>query len=230
MKNKGQALEQLVRMWHCDHEMVGSSHSSLLQKMCRVRLGRYVSQIAKPRPCAKLNLRQTSGMPYGKRRLQAWSSRLFTTITVAAGIVAGFQKLSPVIVQRVPTTHPLLFLSDWGSGEPDNLNRRRHCTCRIRVPAPSQRIGVPVNFFQSKQSASGQNHSNCSRLLLFGVYSTASAVIRVSESNVESCVMDTSASFHATHSNDGMRNVKEDDFGKVRLGNGELLDMTGMGD
>ena len=42
--------------------------------------------------------------------------------------------------------------------------------------------------------------------------------------------MDSGASFHATHSNDGMRNVKKGDFGKVRLGNGEFLDVTGMGD
>ncbi|KAD3069146.1 hypothetical protein E3N88_37026 [Mikania micrantha] len=61
-------------------------------------------------------------------------------------------------------------------------------------------------------------------------YSDDDALILCSESSVESWVMDFGASFHATHSNDGMRNVKEGDFGKVRLGNGEVLDVTGMGD
>ncbi|KAK1414102.1 hypothetical protein QVD17_29843 [Tagetes erecta] len=32
------------------------------------------------------------------------------------------------------------------------------------------------------------------------------------------------------HNSDGMRNVKKGDFGKARLGNGEILDVTGMGD
>ncbi|KAK9060088.1 hypothetical protein SSX86_020792 [Deinandra increscens subsp. villosa] len=63
-----------------------------------------------------------------------------------------------------------------------------------------------------------------------GNYSDDEALLLSVESRVDSWVMDSGASFHATHSSDGMRNVKEGDFGKVRLGNGEILDVTGMGD
>jgi hypothetical protein len=42
--------------------------------------------------------------------------------------------------------------------------------------------------------------------------------------------MDSGASFHVTHCNEAMKNLKLGDFGKVRLGNGEILEVTGMGD
>ena len=47
---------------------------------------------------------------------------------------------------------------------------------------------------------------------------------------MDSWVMDSGASFHATHSSEALRNLKEGDFGKVRLANDEVLDVTGMGD
>lgn len=50
------------------------------------------------------------------------------------------------------------------------------------------------------------------------------------ESNVDSWVMDSGASFHATHSREALRNLKEGDFGKVRLANDEVLDVTSIGD
>ncbi|KAM0040396.1 putative RNA-directed DNA polymerase [Helianthus debilis subsp. tardiflorus] len=50
------------------------------------------------------------------------------------------------------------------------------------------------------------------------------------ESSVDSWVMDSGASFHATHSSEALRNLKIGDFGKVRLANDEVLDVTGMGD
>ncbi|KAI3816312.1 hypothetical protein L1987_16005 [Smallanthus sonchifolius] len=50
------------------------------------------------------------------------------------------------------------------------------------------------------------------------------------ESSVDSWVMDSGASFHATHSNEALQNLKEGDFGKVKLANDEVLDVTGMGD
>ncbi|KAJ0824572.1 putative RNA-directed DNA polymerase [Helianthus annuus] len=49
------------------------------------------------------------------------------------------------------------------------------------------------------------------------------------ESSVDSWVMDSGASFHATHSSEALRNLKESDFGKVRLANDEVLDVTSMG-
>lgn len=50
------------------------------------------------------------------------------------------------------------------------------------------------------------------------------------ESNVDSWVMDSGASFHATHSREALRNLKEGYFGKVRLVNDEVLDVTSIGD
>lgn len=50
------------------------------------------------------------------------------------------------------------------------------------------------------------------------------------ESSVDSWVMDSGASFHAPHSSEALRNLKEGDFGKVRLANDEVLDVTSMGD
>ncbi|KAD3640096.1 hypothetical protein E3N88_29319 [Mikania micrantha] len=79
------------------------------------------------------------------------------------------------------------------------------------------------NSRDSSKNSGGLNTAEAS-------YSDDDALILCSESSVESWVMDSDASFHATHSNDGMRNVKEGDFGKVRLGNSEVLDVTGMGD
>ena len=50
------------------------------------------------------------------------------------------------------------------------------------------------------------------------------------ESNVDSWVMDSGASFHATHCSETMKNLKFGDFGKVRLANNDVLEVTGMGD
>lgn len=50
------------------------------------------------------------------------------------------------------------------------------------------------------------------------------------ESNVDSWVMDSGASFHATHNNEAMKNLKESDLKKVRLGNGEILEVMGIRD
>ncbi|VFQ82530.1 unnamed protein product [Cuscuta campestris] len=50
------------------------------------------------------------------------------------------------------------------------------------------------------------------------------------ESNVDSWVMDSGASFHATHSGEALQNLVIEDFGKVRLADDRALDVTGMGD
>ncbi|VFQ91262.1 unnamed protein product [Cuscuta campestris] len=50
------------------------------------------------------------------------------------------------------------------------------------------------------------------------------------ESNVDSWVMDSGASFHATHSGEALQNLVIRDFGKVRLADDRALDVTGMGD
>ncbi|KAD5960194.1 hypothetical protein E3N88_11666 [Mikania micrantha] len=50
------------------------------------------------------------------------------------------------------------------------------------------------------------------------------------ESSVDSWVMDSGALVHATHNTEGLKNLKFGDFGKVRLANNEVLDVTGMGD
>ncbi|VFQ68701.1 unnamed protein product [Cuscuta campestris] len=50
------------------------------------------------------------------------------------------------------------------------------------------------------------------------------------ESNVYSWVMDSGASFHATHSGEALQNLVVGDFGKVRLADDRALDVTGMGD
>ncbi|MFS7973177.1 putative RNA-directed DNA polymerase [Helianthus anomalus] len=42
--------------------------------------------------------------------------------------------------------------------------------------------------------------------------------------------MDSGASFHATHISEALGNLKIGDFGKVRLANDEVLDVTSMGD
>ncbi|VFQ88312.1 unnamed protein product [Cuscuta campestris] len=50
------------------------------------------------------------------------------------------------------------------------------------------------------------------------------------ESNVDSWVMDSGASFHATHSGEALQNLVIGDFGKVRLADDRALEVTGMGD
>ncbi|VFR00607.1 unnamed protein product [Cuscuta campestris] len=50
------------------------------------------------------------------------------------------------------------------------------------------------------------------------------------ESNVDSWVMDSGASFHATHSDEVLQNLVVRDFGKVRLADDRALEVTGMGD
>ncbi|VFQ84433.1 unnamed protein product [Cuscuta campestris] len=50
------------------------------------------------------------------------------------------------------------------------------------------------------------------------------------ESNVDSWVMDSGASFHATHSGEALQNLVVGDFGKVRLANNRALDVMGMCD
>ena len=61
-------------------------------------------------------------------------------------------------------------------------------------------------------------------------YSEDEALVVSVEDNVDSWVMDSGASFHATHSSEALRNLKVGDFGKVRLANNEVLEVTGMGD
>ncbi|KAJ0819501.1 putative RNA-directed DNA polymerase [Helianthus annuus] len=46
----------------------------------------------------------------------------------------------------------------------------------------------------------------------------------------DSWAMDSGSSFHAMHSGETMVNLKKGDFGKVRLANGHVLNVTGMGD
>ncbi|VFQ74176.1 unnamed protein product [Cuscuta campestris] len=50
------------------------------------------------------------------------------------------------------------------------------------------------------------------------------------ESSVDSWVMDSGASFHATHSGEALQNLVVGDFGKVRLADDGALDVTGMAD
>ncbi|XP_076951977.1 uncharacterized protein LOC143625559 [Bidens hawaiensis] len=50
------------------------------------------------------------------------------------------------------------------------------------------------------------------------------------DSMVDSWVMDSGSSFHAMHNGKTMVNQKVGDFGKVRIANGDVLDVTGMGD
>ncbi|VFQ58507.1 unnamed protein product [Cuscuta campestris] len=50
------------------------------------------------------------------------------------------------------------------------------------------------------------------------------------ESNVDSWVMDSGASFHATHIGEALQNLVIGDFGKVRLADDSALDVTDMGD
>ena len=56
------------------------------------------------------------------------------------------------------------------------------------------------------------------------------ALILSDESSVDSWVMDSGASIHATHISELMKNLQIGDFGKVRLGNGEFLNVTGIED
>ncbi|VFQ62723.1 unnamed protein product [Cuscuta campestris] len=50
------------------------------------------------------------------------------------------------------------------------------------------------------------------------------------ESSVASWVMDSGASFHATHSGEALQNLVVGDFGNVRLADDRALDVTSMGD
>jgi hypothetical protein len=50
------------------------------------------------------------------------------------------------------------------------------------------------------------------------------------EGSEDSWVMDSGASFHAMHSGETMVNLKEGNFGKIRLANDHILCVTGMGD
>jgi len=50
------------------------------------------------------------------------------------------------------------------------------------------------------------------------------------DSSVDSWVMDSGASFHATHNSEALQNLVIGDFGKVRLANNRTIDVTGMGD
>ena len=50
------------------------------------------------------------------------------------------------------------------------------------------------------------------------------------ESSVDSWVMDSGASFHATHNSEALQNLVIGDFGKVRLADNRTLKVTGMGD
>ena len=56
------------------------------------------------------------------------------------------------------------------------------------------------------------------------------ALICCVECFVESWVMDSGASFHATHYKDLMLNFRTGNFGKVCLADNETLDIAGMGD
>ena len=49
-------------------------------------------------------------------------------------------------------------------------------------------------------------------------------------SSVDSWVMASGASFHATHNSEALHNLVIGDFGKVRLADNKTLDVTGMGD
>ncbi|MFS8024056.1 putative RNA-directed DNA polymerase [Helianthus anomalus] len=50
------------------------------------------------------------------------------------------------------------------------------------------------------------------------------------EESIDSWAMDSGSSFHAMHSGETMVNLKKRDFGKVRLANSHVLNVTGMGD
>jgi len=56
------------------------------------------------------------------------------------------------------------------------------------------------------------------------------ALICSLESDVDSWVMDSGASFHVTHCIEMMENLRLGSFGKVRLADNETLKITGMGD
>ncbi|KAI3791341.1 hypothetical protein L2E82_05105 [Cichorium intybus] len=56
------------------------------------------------------------------------------------------------------------------------------------------------------------------------------ALILSMENCVDSWVMDSGASFHAMDNRETMVNLKEGDFGKVRLANNEMLQVMGMRD
>ena len=47
---------------------------------------------------------------------------------------------------------------------------------------------------------------------------------------MDSWVIDSGASFHATHNSETLQNLVIGDFGKVRLADDKALDVTSMGD
>uniref|UniRef100_A0A251S4W8 Putative zinc finger, CCHC-type, Tubby C-terminal-like domain protein n=1 Tax=Helianthus annuus TaxID=4232 RepID=A0A251S4W8_HELAN len=55
-------------------------------------------------------------------------------------------------------------------------------------------------------------------------------VLLCCEESIDSWAMDSGSSFHTVHSGETMVNLKKRDFGKVRLANGHVLNVTGMGD
>ncbi|KAM0026735.1 putative RNA-directed DNA polymerase [Helianthus debilis subsp. tardiflorus] len=61
-------------------------------------------------------------------------------------------------------------------------------------------------------------------------YESDGDVLVCCEESIDSWAMDSGSSFHAMHSGETMVNLKKGDFGKVRLANGHVLNVTGMGD
>ena len=80
------------------------------------------------------------------------------------------------------------------------------------------------------QCPNGKKEVNITEVNTAEEYSEDEALVLSVEGNVDSWVMDSGASFHATHSSEALQNLKEGDFGKVRLANDDVLDVTGMGD
>ncbi|VFQ69284.1 unnamed protein product [Cuscuta campestris] len=82
----------------------------------------------------------------------------------------------------------------------------------------------------SEERVQGSHLVDC--FMLVEAEGIAEEVTRTSceESNVDSWVMDSGASFHATHSGEALQNLVIKDFGKVRLADDRALEVTGMGD
>ncbi|KAK1427362.1 hypothetical protein QVD17_16045 [Tagetes erecta] len=102
--------------------------------------------------------------------------------------------------------------------------------CRRGANTGSSSKMLHVGRGRDNKRNSGSNKTSEKELNNIDSYSDDDVLLLNGESNVVSWVMDFGASFHATHSSDGMQNVKKSDFGKARLGNGEILDVTDMGD
>ncbi|VFQ85514.1 unnamed protein product [Cuscuta campestris] len=92
-------------------------------------------------------------------------------------------------------------------------------------------LGENVRRKSSRESSGELLHAGRGRRYSRGSASDEEvALTRCEESNVDSWVMDSSASFHATHSGEALQNLVVGDFGKVRLADDSALDVTGMGD